>query len=155
MLLPMYRWRTKQNLDYTYSMMYARSRGTYYVQVLKPCIGVVQVHWVCRWPWSSVGNVDLLIHRVPVSFPGLGRVLFVKEFYLRCFHLTQLWWVDQVSTWFEGKTAREKLATPLYAEATGNRMSLTLFLPQQVLPLLLSIHSYMAGTNEARAVCSF
>lgn len=27
------KWRTKQNLDYTYLMMYARSRGTYYVQL--------------------------------------------------------------------------------------------------------------------------
>ena len=37
-MLSMCRWRTKQNLDYTYSMMYARSRGTYYVQVLKHCV---------------------------------------------------------------------------------------------------------------------
>ena len=27
------RWRTKQNLDYSYLMLYARSRGVYYVQV--------------------------------------------------------------------------------------------------------------------------
>lgn len=27
------KWRTKQNLDYTFLMMYARSRGTYYVQL--------------------------------------------------------------------------------------------------------------------------
>jgi len=36
----MYRWRTKQNLDYTYSMMYARSRGTYYVQVILSVLNV-------------------------------------------------------------------------------------------------------------------
>ena len=27
------RWRTKQNLDYAYLMMYAQHRGTYYVQL--------------------------------------------------------------------------------------------------------------------------
>ena len=27
------RWRTKQNLDYSFLMMYAKSRGTYYIQV--------------------------------------------------------------------------------------------------------------------------
>lgn len=27
------RWRTKQNLDYCFLMMYAQSKGTYYVQV--------------------------------------------------------------------------------------------------------------------------
>ena len=27
------RWRTKQNLDFSYLMMYAQSRGKYYVQV--------------------------------------------------------------------------------------------------------------------------
>lgn len=27
------RWRTKQNLDYVYLMMYAQGRGTYYLQV--------------------------------------------------------------------------------------------------------------------------
>ena len=32
-----HRWRTKQNLDYTFLMMYARSRGTYYVQVRLLC----------------------------------------------------------------------------------------------------------------------
>lgn len=27
------RWRTKQNLDFCFLMMYAQSKGTYYVQV--------------------------------------------------------------------------------------------------------------------------
>lgn len=27
------RWRTKQNLDYAYLMMYAQAKGTFYVQV--------------------------------------------------------------------------------------------------------------------------
>lgn len=27
------RWRTKQNLDYCFLMMYAQSKGIYYVQV--------------------------------------------------------------------------------------------------------------------------
>lgn len=31
------KWRTKQNLDFTYLMMYARTRGTYYVQVMCYC----------------------------------------------------------------------------------------------------------------------
>jgi len=39
-MLLMYRWRTKQNLDYTYMMMYARSRGTYYVQVVCMCLRI-------------------------------------------------------------------------------------------------------------------
>lgn len=28
-----HRWRTKQNLDYCFLMMYAQSKGIYYVQV--------------------------------------------------------------------------------------------------------------------------
>lgn len=36
--LPAHRWRTKQNLDYCFLMMYAQSKGIYYVQVsLRPC----------------------------------------------------------------------------------------------------------------------
>jgi len=57
--LSMCRWRTKQNLDYTYSMMYARSRGTYYVQVMKHCVCAqkftrqrVQLWRMCL-QWSS------------------------------------------------------------------------------------------------------
>lgn len=29
----LFRWRTKQNLDYSFLMMYAVSKGVYYVQV--------------------------------------------------------------------------------------------------------------------------
>ena len=32
-LLDVLRWRTKQNLDYSYLMLYAQDKGTYYVQV--------------------------------------------------------------------------------------------------------------------------
>lgn len=32
-LLLSLRWRTKQNLDYCFLMMYCQSKGTYYVQV--------------------------------------------------------------------------------------------------------------------------
>jgi len=35
LLLFLLRWRTKQNLDYCFLMMYAQSKGTYYVQVKK------------------------------------------------------------------------------------------------------------------------
>lgn len=31
--LLLFRWRTKQNLDYSFLMMYAVSKGVYYVQV--------------------------------------------------------------------------------------------------------------------------
>lgn len=33
LLLLAHRWRTKQNLDYCFLMMYAQSKGIYYVQV--------------------------------------------------------------------------------------------------------------------------
>lgn len=33
MYLILLRWRTKQNLDYAYLMMYAQAKGTFYVQV--------------------------------------------------------------------------------------------------------------------------
>lgn len=33
LLLLLLRWRTKQNLDYCFLMMYAQTKGTYYVQV--------------------------------------------------------------------------------------------------------------------------
>jgi len=48
-VLLMFRWRTKQNLDYTYSMMYARSRGTYYVQVL-----IVSVLNISLWSATCI-----------------------------------------------------------------------------------------------------
>lgn len=32
-LMSLFRWRTKQNLDYSFLMMYAVSKGVYYVQV--------------------------------------------------------------------------------------------------------------------------
>lgn len=32
-LFPLIRWRTKQNLDYSFLMMYAQPRGTFYLQV--------------------------------------------------------------------------------------------------------------------------
>ena len=43
-----HRWRTKQNLDYCFLMMYAQSKGIYYVQVStdtllcppSPCMGL-------------------------------------------------------------------------------------------------------------------
>lgn len=33
----LFRWRTKQNLDYAYLMMYAQAKGTFYVQVSLIC----------------------------------------------------------------------------------------------------------------------
>lgn len=33
MYFNIFRWRTKQNLDYAYLMMYAQAKGTFYVQV--------------------------------------------------------------------------------------------------------------------------
>lgn len=33
MIFVLFRWRTKQNLDYSFLMMYAVSKGVYYVQV--------------------------------------------------------------------------------------------------------------------------
>lgn len=33
------RWRTKQNLDYCFLMMYAQSKGIYYVQVSTALLG--------------------------------------------------------------------------------------------------------------------
>jgi len=56
-MLLVYRWRTKQNLDYTYMMMYARSRGTYYVQVLKQCVHPQTLVVLC----NCVGNLDSFV----------------------------------------------------------------------------------------------
>lgn len=58
-LLLFLRWRTKQNLDYCFLMMYAQSKGTYYVQVswhkeakscdcARPTFFWTQVTWWCH-----------------------------------------------------------------------------------------------------------
>ena len=58
----MYRWRTKQNLDYTYSMMYARSRGTYYVQVL--CCRCSEFSMMSRLSMSLVRKSVCVTERI-------------------------------------------------------------------------------------------
>lgn len=41
------RWRTKQNLDFSFLMMYAKSRGTYYVQVIPLEILFLLISYSC------------------------------------------------------------------------------------------------------------
>lgn len=49
-LLLLLRWRTKQNLDYCFLMMYCQSKGTYYVQV-RPVLAPPTRRWRC---WTHV-----------------------------------------------------------------------------------------------------
>lgn len=66
------RWRTKQNLDYCFLMMYAQSKGIYYVQVgqklfscpPEPCLTLPTLHM------ATLGGGTPLLPRVnPESRP--------------------------------------------------------------------------------------
>lgn len=51
------RWRTKQNLDYCFLMMYAQEKGIYYIQVR---IRVLQRGWVVSFVSLSCLLVSIL-----------------------------------------------------------------------------------------------
>lgn len=66
-LLLFLRWRTKQNLDYCFLMMYAQSKGTYYVQVREPAAGKPP-SWINQFSSSpSSVPVDPLLKHFVVS----------------------------------------------------------------------------------------
>lgn len=94
-LLLLLRWRTKQNLDYSFLMMYAVSKGVYYVQVRlrggkrkhlsrtelppppsQPCWGHFHSQPDPSWPRASL-----------ISLLGNGRSPIWLRFYMKVVHM--------------------------------------------------------------------
>ncbi|KAK7474533.1 hypothetical protein BaRGS_00034227 [Batillaria attramentaria] len=114
------RWRTKQNLDYSFLMLYARSRGVYYVQleddvVAKP--GFLSV--MKSFAYQQKSNDWLLLEFSTLGFIGKlfksADLPFVVEFFL-------MFYADKPIDWLLDHLLWVKVCNPEKDNKHCNRM---------------------------------
>lgn len=110
------KWRTKQNLDFSYLMMYAQTRGKFYCQmeddiVAKPGYFAAMMKFVFvqknnKWivlEFSSLGFIGKLFHTCDVPSVSQFITLFYKEqpvdWLLDRYLFTRVCYLGQVSFW--------------------------------------------------------
>ncbi|KAL8576437.1 hypothetical protein ACOMHN_049004 [Nucella lapillus] len=114
------KWRTKQNLDYSYLMLYARSRGVYYVQLEDDVVSKPGFLTVMKsFAYQQKSNDWLLLEFSTLGFIGKmfksADLPFVVEFFL-------MFYADKPIDWLLDHLLWVKVCNPEKDQKHCNRM---------------------------------
>lgn len=114
------RWRTKQNLDYSFLMLYARSRGVYYVQLEDDVVAKAGFLTVMKsFAYQQKSNDWLLLEFSTLGFIGKlfksADLPFVVEFFL-------MFYADKPIDWLLDHLLWVKVCNPEKDNKHCNRM---------------------------------